>query len=125
MKMFEKASRLKLRFSFKGTLSVEDLWDLTVQDLDEIFKKLNAKIKTQAEESLLDEQSKADKVLATKINIVKHIVKVKLAEKEARENASVNRARRQKLLEILEQKQDESLHNLSPEKLQELIAELS
>lgn len=122
--MFEKASRLKLRFEHKGLLSVEDLWDLSVQDLDAVFKVLNARAKAQAEESLLDVQSAEDAVLALKLDIVKHVVKVKLAEKEARKSALANRAKKQKLLEILEQKQDAALLDLSPEKLQELIAEL-
>jgi len=122
--MFEKASRLKLRFEHKGLLSIEDLWDLNVQDLDKIFKVLNAQAKAQSEESLLDVQSAEDVVLALKLDIVKHVVKVKLEEAEARKNAAANRAKKQKYLEILGQKQNEELLGMTVEKLQELIAGL-
>ena len=36
--IFEAATRYKYRFPFKGMISVEDLWDLKLQDLDSVFK---------------------------------------------------------------------------------------
>ena len=39
--IFEAATRYKYRFPFKGMISVEDLWDLKLQDLDSVFKLLN------------------------------------------------------------------------------------
>ena len=77
--MFEKAARLKLRF--KSSLSVEDLWDLSPNALDAIFKDLNAQTKVRKEESLLDYRSTEDTIVDLKIDIVKHIVSVKLEEK--------------------------------------------
>ena len=43
--MFEVATREKMRFPFKGMISVEDLWDLSVQNLDKVFKTLNSQRK--------------------------------------------------------------------------------
>ena len=65
--MFEKASRLKLRFEYKGLCSVEELWDLSVQELDNIYKVLNSKAKAMREESLLQEKTKEDQ-LQKKVN---------------------------------------------------------
>ena len=79
-KMFENATRTKMRFPFKGMISVEDLWDLSVKDLDTIFKTLNAQVKKSQEESLLVTKTEEDEVLSTQIEIVKYIVAVKLAE---------------------------------------------
>lgn len=53
--MFEIATRTKMRFPFKGMISVEDLWDLSVQNLDKVFKTLNSQRKEAQEESLLHE----------------------------------------------------------------------
>lgn len=122
--MFEKATRLKLRFPFRGQCSTEDLWDLGVRQLDEIYKALNGQLKAQQGDSLLDEKSDANETLELQINIVKHIVSVKLAEAEARENAAVRAAKKQKLLAKIEAKQDAALDDMSIEELQGLAAEL-
>jgi len=67
--MFETATKNKYRFPFKGMVSVEDLWDLKVEDLDTIFKTLNSQKKKVNEESLLNTQSDEDIELNTKIDI--------------------------------------------------------
>ena len=120
-KMFEVAVRNKFRFGFKGLISVEDLWNLSVENLDTIFKTLKSEIKKTTEESLLDTKTNEDKVLETKIEIVKYIVAVKLTEKEVKENEKRNKEQRQKILSIIANKQDNELQNKSIEELQEML----
>ena len=67
MNMFEFAVRNKVRFPFKGLITVEDLWDLSVRELDNIFKTLNAQMKKSEEESLLATKSKEDETLSVQI----------------------------------------------------------
>jgi len=83
--IFEYATRNKVRFSFRGLISVEDLWDLSLTNLDSIYKELNKQSKQSEEESLLNIKTQEDELLNVQIDIVKHIVSVKLAEKEERE----------------------------------------
>ena len=123
-KMFETAVRNKMRFPYKGQISVEDLWDLDVNALDGVFKTLNSKVKVSQEESLLRTRSKESEELVVQIEIVKYIVSVKIAEAEARKNAEANRAKRQQILEILADKQASDLKNKSPEELQAMLAAL-
>lgn len=122
--MFERASRLKVRFQYRGMLSVEDLWDLRVEDLDSLYKSLNARAKEQQEDSLLDTRSREDEILDLAIGIVKHVVAVKLQEAQAREDGVERRARKQKLMAVLEEKQDAELGELSADELKGMIEEL-
>lgn len=122
--MFEKASRLKIRFLHRGQSSVEDLWDLPLTALDAIFKGLNAQQKAQKEESLLAIKSQADEVLALQIAIVKHVVEVRLAEQAERHSAADKAAQKQKLLGIIAEKQNAELKNMSLEELTKLVNEL-
>lgn len=122
--IFEYATRNKVRFSFRGLISVEDLWDLSLTNLDSIYKELNKQSKQSEEESLLNIKTQEDELLNVQIDIVKHIVSAKLAEKEAREKASAKKAQKQKIMSIIATKQDEALQNSSIDELKKMLNEL-
>jgi len=122
--MFEKASRLKLRFIHKGLCTVEDLWDLPLKSLDSIFKELNNRLKMQKEESLLETKSNEDEILDLQIAIIKHVVEVRLAEKKLRLDAKEKAAKKEKLLGIIAEKQEEGLRGMSIEELTGLVNSL-
>lgn len=122
--IFEFASRNKVRFPFKGMISVEDLWDLSLTNLDSIYKTLNKQVKQSEEESLLSTKASVDTELEVQIAIVKHIVSVKLAEKEAAEKASVKKAQKQKIMSIIATKENEALQNSSIDDLKKMLDEL-
>lgn len=119
--MFEVAARTKMRFPFKGLITVEDLWDLSVQNLDSIYKTLNAELKQSQEDSLLEVKTLKSTELETKIEIIKHIVAVKQAEKEALAKAKETRENNQKILEIIAKKEDEALVGKSIEELKAML----
>jgi hypothetical protein len=122
--MFEKATRLKLRFNHKGLCTVEDLWDIPLESLDRMFKDLNIKLKAQKEESLLETRSKEDEITDLKIAIVKHIVEVRLSEQKARKDLAAKSDKKQKLLGIIAEKQDNALRDLSVDELTKLVDDL-
>lgn len=122
--LFELATRKKFRFPFKGLISVEDLWDLSVQNLDAVFKALNAEVKQVKEESLLATKSTEDAILDAKIEIVKHIVSIKLEEADQRTKAAEKREQKRRLQELIANKQDEALQGKSIEELQAMLSAL-
>ena len=121
MNIFEYAVENKLRFPYKGLISTEDLYALSVSDLDTIYKTLKREAKRNGEESLLATKSNDDVALDTKIEIVKYIVEKKLAQVEARKTAAANKAKKEKILSVLEEKQDAALKNMSEEDLRKML----
>lgn len=116
--MFEKASRVKLRYSTnRGVLSVEDLWDLSLEQLDPIAINLNKRLKESQTESFIKIRTKDTTELELKFNIVKHIIDVKLQEQEERIVAAEKKAKRQKILDLMAKKQDAELESKSYEEL--------
>lgn len=125
MNMFVYATRNKVRFPYKGSITTEDLWDLSVTELDKIYKTLNAQVKQTQEESLLDSKNEVDELLENQIGIIKYIVGTKLQEQEARDKAAEKAAQRQKIMAIIAKKQDESLENASLDDLQAMLDDLA
>ena len=130
--MFEKATRQQLRFnSKKGLLSVEDLWTLPLKtnysqqvDLDEVAKTVHQELKTSEEISFVAPVTASNTTAQLKMDIVKHIIAVKLAEKEVAEKAKETKEKKQKILEAIARKQDEALVNSSVEDLQKMLESL-
>lgn len=122
--IFEYATRNKLRFSFKGMISVEDLWDLSLENLDSIYKGLNKEVKQSEEESLLHKKAEVDVKLEVQIAVVKHIVSVKLEENEAAKKEFMKKVQKQKLMSALAAKENEALQNYSIEELKKMLDEL-
>lgn len=129
--MFEKAARTKLRFpSNRGDLSVEQLWDLPLTsktgfDLDTIAREVNQSLKASTEDSFVTVRVNPQKTrFELSLDILKHIIQVKLAEADATAMAAARKAEKNRLIEILDQKKDQDLLGLSTEELQKKIAAL-
>jgi len=129
--MFEKASRLKLRFeSVVGMLAAEDLWDLPLTSkksasLNGVAKKVNAFLKESEEESFVVKTSKPNELLQLKLDIVKRVIAVRLEEAEAANKAEERRAKKLRILSLIAKKQDEELGDRSVEDLKKMLDEIS
>lgn len=123
--IFEKASRLRLRFNTReGVLATEDLWDLNLSQLNTLAKSLNKEIKEMEEEDFLEEKSSKDIKTQLKFDIVKKILDTKKEELKKREEASLRKERKEELLAARKRKQDESTDNMSLEEIDKELAEL-
>jgi len=125
MSIFMEASRLKLRFSVVGigTLSVEDLWDLSGSQLNDVFMALSAASKSADVESLLD-SSGEDKVLTLKKDIVRYVFDVKKAEQEERQEKARLREEYKQLLDVMAKKQGAEREKMSESDLAARLEEL-
>ncbi len=128
---FEYATRNKLRFaSAKGELSVEQLWDVPLRsndtfNLDVIARAANKVFKEATEESFVSTtKTPAHTRLEMTLEVIKRVIEVKLADEAAAKRRAENKAEREKLLQILAEKQDGKLSALSEKELKKRIAEL-
>jgi hypothetical protein len=130
MTLFEEASRLKLRFETeRGRISTEDLWDLPLSNehglsLDNLAKALNRKLKEESEESFVIPKSKESSILSLQFELVKHVIKVKIEERDAKKEALKKEAKKKRIREIIADKEDQTLKNLSEDELRKMLDEL-
>lgn len=121
--IFEFALRNKLRFNYRGLITVEDLWDLGAQGLDYIYKGLMSEKRQTETESLIEKKTE-NTMLEAKIEIVKYIFNQKVEEQKAAEKKAENAEKKQKILAILARKQDAELEEKSAEELKSLLEDL-
>lgn len=120
--MFEEALRRKLRFNYKGNLTVEDLWDLSLEQLNELYGILMKKKRSSVTDSLISESAE-DKELNLKIEIVKYIFNVLSVEQQTRIDKAQNRAKRDRIDAIIARKQEKALEDMSIEELERMRAD--
>jgi len=120
--MYEIASKLKLRFQTnKGTLSTEQLWDLTLEDLDNLAVSLDKEYKESGKKSFLEKITEKDKMAKLKFDIVLDILDTKKEENEAILEAKERKEHNEKIFNLIAEKQDEALKGKSIKELEKMI----
>ena len=129
-KMWIEALSKKLRFEYKGLISIEDLFDLSLNELDEIYRKLKKELdeyKQYSEDSLLskdDEKDETSEELQLKIDVVTAVFNHLKKQQEELQRKIALQNQRDKILGIIADKQDEELSNKSISELKELLDDL-
>jgi len=131
--IFEKASRAKLRFtSPQGPLSVEDLWDLPLTsdkpnraNLDDIAIALHRELEAKPKVSFVHASANQENSLTQmSFDIVKRVIEVRMAENAAAATARENKAKKQQLLGLISQKENEALGSKSLDELRAMAESL-
>lgn len=129
--IFEKATRAKLRFSTpKGTISVEDLWDLPLTsqtgktNLDDIAKGLHRELKENTEISFVEEKTTNDTLATLKFDVVKSVIDTLVVERKAAQESRTRSEKKQQILSLIAQKENEKLAGSSLDELRALADSL-
>lgn len=127
-KIFETALRGKFRFEYKGLITIEDLWDLKIEQLDKIYSSLSDKLDIANKGSLLSNvrvnRTLEQELIDIKMQIVKYIFDVKVKEQEELKLAREKKEQKQKILALLDEKENEELKNKSIDELKKLLEKL-
>ncbi len=129
--LFIVAARAKYRFpTSAGPISAEDLWDLPLSakgkaNLDDVAKTLHRELKAaDGDISFVKPAVQTTTDTSNKLEIVKYVIEVKMAERDTAAAASEKAALKQKLLAKLAEKKDAALDNMSEEQILEMIGKL-
>jgi len=119
--MYKQASKQKLRIeSGKGLLTVEQLWDLSLTDLDKLAVSLERK-KNAGAKTFLDVKSEEDKTAKLKFDIVLDVLNTKVEEDAIARKQIEDKEHNQKILGILAKKKDDALEGKSVEELEAML----
>lgn len=108
------ARKPNLRFqSVKGSLTLQQLWGLSIQDLDKLAVKLKEESEAIGTKSFISAAPKGSYTAKLKFDIVYDVLTTKLAEDRAASERLENKAHNAKILERIEAKEDAALDGLS------------
>ena len=120
--MYKEALQKKLRFKTnKGMISTEDLFDLSLQNLDTLAIMLDRKISEAPKKSFIEELPAEENDDELRFSIVKDVINVKLKARKDNINKAQIDARNKRIAELIAKKEDEALENKSIEELRAMI----
>jgi hypothetical protein len=122
--LFIKATRKGYRWIYKGAMNIEDLWQLSITELDAIHTSLRKEVKELDTESLLSKKNSKITEYEEKAEIVKYILLTKLEEAEAATKAVANKQQKEMIDNIIAQKKNQALNEMSVEELEKMKASL-
>ena len=122
MENYKEVIRKKVRFATeKGELSVEQLWDLTIPQLDKLAVSLDEKYKNSNPKSFVEKKTTKDKDLKLQLDVVLDILETKVDEAELAKQKAERKEHNQKILKLIEEKKDEALAGKSIKELTAML----
>lgn len=125
--IFERAAEQKLRFSSsKGELTVEDLYVLSLTDLDKMAKAVNKAIQDEGEGSFLTSSATTKTSTANRLrfDLILHVIKSREAKNLAAKTRADKAAQIAQIRELVTAKQNEAMAGKSIEDLMKQLQEL-
>jgi Holliday junction resolvase-like predicted endonuclease len=124
--LFKRASKEKFRFMTAklGNITVEDLWDIPLGEIDILAISLSQAIKANEEGSFIRKKGRTEGRLEARFEVVKAVITQRLEDIEAKENAVAAKAKKEQLLSMIAAKENEELAGESVEDLKKMAAKL-
>lgn len=123
MNIFEKASRLRLRFNVEGNISVEQLWTAPMSRLVDYEQALTEVVESYGKSTRRTKKARSTEQEANelRLEIISYILDVREAEQEAASTAADVKAHNQKILELIQSKRNEELTTKTVEELTAML----
>lgn len=121
MNIYAQALKKKIRFEYKGLLSTEDLFDLSFEELDILYKKLGEKLKTLSGDSLLADENPEISEIKLQMVLVKNVFDIKDADRKACEAKIAKSEKNQAILKVINDKKNAELYDKSIDELENML----
>jgi hypothetical protein len=122
MENFQLASKQKLRFqTTKGSLSTEQLWDLSITELDDLAVSLEKEYKDSAKKSFVIKKSEKDKTTKLRFDICLEILDFKVDEQNSLREVAEKKEHNAKIIQLISEKQDDALKGKSIKELEGML----
>lgn len=124
--IFEQASRLELRFQHRGSITVEDLWNLHTTHLQAVGQALQNEVDNMSRNNRwgVSETSKERQLAELRLAIVTHIYDTRVREKKEAADEIKTAKIKEQIKQILATKETEDLQNKTPEELRAMLESL-
>lgn len=120
--MYKEALQKKLRFKTnKGMITTEDLFDLSLQNLNTLAIMLDKKISEAPKKSFIEELPAEENNDELRFSIVKDVINIKLKARKDNIDKAQADAQKKRILEILAKRNDEELEKKSTEELRAML----
>lgn len=122
MDIYKDAAKAKLRVSTnKGLLSSEQLFELSIEELDALAVQLDEAYKESGKKSFLEKKSVKDKGVKLAFDVVFDVLQTKIEEKEKADKEKSKKENNERILEIIADKEDKSLQGKSITELKKML----
>lgn len=120
--MYKEALQKKLRFKTnKGMITTEDLFDLSLQNLNTLAIMLDKKISEAPKKSFIEELPAKENDDELRFSIVKDVINIKLKARKDNIDKAQADVQKKRILEILAKRNDEELEKKSTEELRAML----
>ena len=123
MDIFQKATRLKLRFDLNGQVSTEQLWDANLDALTTYEEQLTEAVEAfgKSIRRKATAKTKAQELQELRLAVVTSILDIRIKEQEDAKLAADTKAHNARIMELIAKKQNEELEGKSLEELQAML----
>lgn len=116
--LFELATRRKFRFeTTRGNLTIEELWDLSIESLDRIAVALHKKVNSEETVSFVNTSKKVNSGDELKLEIVLHVINVRVTEATESLDRQLKAERARTIRDELERRKEDAIKTKSDEEL--------
>lgn len=121
--IFINALAQKLRFPYKGSISTEDLFSLSLTELDSLYKNLKNDSDKLSGDGLIKKVNPAAKTLELQIAVVTEVFKYKQEANAAKRSKEEARQKNARIRELIAKKKEAALENMGIDDLEKLLTE--